>query len=808
MISTFDINNTISRVISDKKYSFVILIAMSFGLSVSLFLFSQVFVRNYLVLPFSDGDRFVYASRFEHDYIRLNGGLLNYDVHYISKRQTVLDDFAAFENRRFTLSNSSFTVQARGVATSSNFFKLAGVEPVLGRTLLPIDDNNGAAPVVVISYDIWERYFRKDNDLIGKVIKVDGVPTAIVGVMPQGFKFPVNDNVWLSYVPPDISTPDGAGWNTIIGKLKDHVSVDQASEEFRRLAKEIEQEYPQNYSGKSIAVQLYTKAFVKPVSLLVNMMAVISLSILLMSFFSVVTLIVVRMLEHSKEAAIKSALGISLKNIIFGPLLESFILCSLSGIFGVVLCTVGIYLASDSVLNYSGPFWWKMQMDTYLIVTAIIVALFAWLITGIIPVCLAMRKPRMSLLAGSRKGAGSNRAGRIMNFFISLQVSCAFVLMVFTSICLVTLYKVTRADYGLNTMGYMTAWVEPSAGLYPSLDKRVDYFNRLKQQVMEIPNVENVAFASALPGSYSYLSTYNGVDVNLSINNVFPQSIEIPISKNLFEVLDLQLLNGRSFVDTDNENSELVVIISSGLEKKISPNSSAIGKKIHLNPDKGGPLLTIVGVAPDLVYGPPVSFYESKLDTLYRPMSQIMPAWMGMTLVVKAKDNPYALEEDLVKAARNVDAEVALTNLISYEDSLSSNGNEFRSLVYNFMPAALLAFLMCTLGIYAISARIVLQSTNDIGVMKALGLSDSRISRLFMWDTFKKLLLGLLVGTILFLNFIPSIVGKLLVIDYVVLAICCAVVTTVITLTVLFASYLPLIKVHALTPYEAINKLN
>lgn len=806
MFSKFDIRNAIFRLTADRKYSFVILITMSLGLAVSLFLFSQVFVRSYSILPFADGDRFVYATRFEHDRIRLNGGLLNFDIHNISKRQTVLDDFAAFEDRRFTLSNPSFTVQIGGVATSSNFFKLANVKAILGRTLLPTDDDKNASPVVVIGYSTWERFFQKDNDLIGKIINVDGEPTTIVGVMPRGFNFPVNDDIWLSYVPLDLPTPDGAGWNAIIGKLKNGISIEQADEEFKRLAKDIEQDYPQQYAGKSIAVQPYTKAFAKPISLLIDIMSVVALSVLLMSCFSVVSLIVVRMLENSKEAAIKNALGISTKNIIIGPLLESFTLCFLAGLLGVVFCTFGINFAASSVLNNSGPFWWEMKMGLHVIVAAIVFTLFSWIFTGILPVYLALRKPSLSLLTGGKKGGGGNRTGPLMSSFISLQVSCAFVLMVFTGVCLASLYKIINADYGVKPEGYMTALVQPSAALYPDLSKRVDYFNKLEQQIMRLPSVESIAFAGALPGSYSYLSTYNGIDVDLSINNVSPQSIEIPISVNLFDTLNVQLLQGRSFVDADNESAEPVVIISEAVEKKISPNSSAIGKKIHLNPDKGGPLLTVVGVVPNLIYGPPISLYESNLDTLYRPMKQVMPSWARMTLTVKVKGNPYEVENELIKAARVIDSQVALTGLSSYENSLSSNGNDFRALVYNFMPAALLAFLMSALGIYAISARIILQRTNDIGVMKALGISDSRINRIFMLNTCKKLSLGILIGVVFFVSFIPSIISKLVVIDYTILALNSLVVVVILSCIVLVASYLPLIVVHKLTPQEAINK--
>ena len=806
MLTQFDIKNIIYRLARDKKYSLTILLSMSLGLGVFLFLFSQIYVRNYKTLPFTDGDRIVYGSRFESGLARLDGGLSDHDLNAIIKRQNVLDDLAAFERRRLTLSTSTFTEQIRGVATSSNIFKLAGVQPIAGRAIQSSDDESSAPPVVVIGYDIWERLFQKQIDLIGKVISVDGIPTAVVGVMPKGFKFPDNYDAWLSNMPHDLPGPNVNGWSSVVGKLKTGINLNQANDVFKQIAKDIELEYPREYSGKSIALQNYTKAFAKPISVLVSIMTIVALSVLLMSLFSVASLIIVKMIENTKEAAIKNALGIPFYRVIAGPLFESFILCALAGFLGVLLCYAGLKFAGSYVTIGSAPFWWEMKIDTHTIVAGLLYALTAWFTTGILPVYLALRRPRLSQLAGGRKGGGGNKVGPLMNSFISLQVSCVFLLMVFTGICLYSLHEVANANYGVKTDGYLTAWVQTPASIYPELNNRIDYFQKLEQQMMQLPGVEKIAFAGALPGVDSYSSTYSSPETNLSNNGSFPEINEIPISENFFDVFDIPLIKGRSFVAADNETAELVVIISEDVEKKVSPGASAIGKKIQINPDKDGPLLTVVGVAPSLLYGPPISIYGANVDALYRPMRQVMPSWYGMRLAIKTKPNSHNAEEQLLSAGRAADPQVALTKLQAYNDFLSQNGSGFRSLAFNFTPATFLAILMSALGIYAISARTTQQKINDIGVMKALGITDAQINRRFMVNAITKLIVGILLGAALLLALIPSIISKLVVIDYKVLVIDGIVVSTVLTVVVLIATFIPLLNAHKLTPQEAINR--
>ncbi len=807
MVNMFDVKQAAVRLYKDKKYTFIIVMAISFGLAISLFLYAQVHTRLLTDLPFANGDKIVYASRYERDRQRLNGGLQNYDAHYFQQRQTSLDLFTTVEERGFTIATESSTHQLWGMGTTSSLFELTAEPPLLGRTLLPSDDLPNATPAIVLSYEAWKKIFQGDPSVIGRSIQVDGNSTILTGVMREGFRFPVNSAAWLSYVPSQSTADAVEGWLGIIGKLKPGVSVAQADQEFRGLAAELERDHNKIYRGKSTKVETVTRSRAVPVMLMIQVMTVVAICVLLMSCFSVSSLVIVRMLTNAKEAAIKNALGVPTRKIMLLPLVESFFLYAIAGALGLLFCALAIEYATGFVSSEWDPFWWKLSFNQPVILAGLLFLLITWMITGIAPVVMATSKRFYQQLSSGKKGGVSNQAGKLMNSVVALQVACTFVLMLFTGVAFSSFYNAINTDYGFNADNFLISYVRLPATQYTELAERISYYEKLKQEFSRTPGVQKIAFAGAIPGSYSYLSTINSTEVDLTQSGGYLQATEIPISENHFDTLEAPLLEGRTFTHADTESSELVVIVSSKLAKKLSPNGSAIGKKMHLNPDKNGPMLTIVGVAPDLLYGSPVSFFESRMETIYRPMQQIMPVWSGMFLIAKTENDPYQFVDPLLKVARGIDSGVALDELYSMKNALLENSRRFEILLFNFMPATLLAFVMSALSIYAISARVMLQRTNDIGVMKALGLEDQRITHFFMRDTYIKLGSGLALGAICFTLFLPGIMSQLIIMSYWSIAAIGLTVTLVLSTLVIFASKIPLMEVHKLSPQDAINKI-
>ena len=802
MFNVFDLKNSFCRLLSDLKFSFFTIFTMAISIAVSLFLFAQIYTIKYKPLPFVDGGEIVILARQENGFNYTYGGLHSFDTHFFQNRQTSLDDFGFFDSRSLTISTPQFTEQFDAAATSSKLFSLADDHAIIGRTFVASDDARDAPRVVVINSRIWKQYFGGEDSVVGKEVIVDGSPATIVGVVDEAFGFPINHEVWLSYYPPNDPTPDGAGWNTGFGRLKPGVSLAHAEDEFYNLAASLEREHNNIYKGKSISLRKYTDAFSEPVTTPIIIMIAVSLSIILMGCLSISNLITVRVIENSRETHIKQALGIPIINIIATPVLESLWLCLIATGIGLTLFLIAVSFFQGAVIE--GPFWWALGIDRVVILTGLLLALVIWILTATIAIVQVMSQPTNAVLAGGSKGGPGTKNSPLMASLVALQVACAFVLMVFTSLSVISLLKILNADYGVATHNFITANIRLPESRYTTLESRVDYYDKLRQLVFQLPQIKGLAFTGALPGSHGYIGNFSSLEHDMSNGGVYPKLIEMPASDNLFSLMEVELLEGREFLSTDDHQSTPVAIINENMANRLWPTSSAIGKKFQLNPVDNGPLLTVVGVIPNIVHGPPISFYEPEVETLYRPMRQVMPGWWPMQLIAKTSSNPYLVTQELKQISRNIDPQIAIADLVSFQDRLDRNTGIFKSLSLNFVPASILALLMAAICIYGISARAIMQSTGEIGIMKAFGFTDSQISKIFVTKSWKQIVFGLVPGLAILFWLYPVISVQLATSDVQSFILVSFIVSLILAFLVLAASYLPLIKFHKLSPKETI----
>lgn len=802
-MTTFNIKHSVSRIVKDYKYSVIIILSLSVSLAVSLFLYSQVYSIKHKALPFERAEDVVLVARMENGNNYVVGGLSDYEVHYYAKNQTSLDLFCAFEDRNFTVVTDDFTDQVFGAATSSNLFKVAQKEPILGRALVAADDEPGAPPVVVLSYNTWTLLFDKSNEVVGKSLFVDAVPTTIVGIMPEGFAFPYGHDMWLSYIPKEVSIPETDGWNSFVGRLRPGVSVSQARSELLSLSNALLESYPKKFQGKTLAVGPFTEAFRISTEIETTILTIVAVAILALGCLSVANLLIVRSLERNKEISIKKALGIPFSRILSPLLLESLLLCTVSGMIALFLCSMAMKGYGEKVLD--GPFWWVLEFNSSYVLIAIAVIFVIWLLTGALPAWVALSNPIQSGLNSGRKGSGGTQTSMLMRGFISVQVACAFILMVFTGLCLVGLYKTISADYGVEKEGFVTANIKLSEKLYPTIEDRVEYYEKLANKLKSESFSVDVAYTGGLPGSFSYLRSYTAVDQATLSKGSYPKALEFPSSENFFEMLGIELLQGRVFNALDDSNAELVAIINHEMAQKLWPDSSPIGKQFQVDPTSNGVLLTVVGVTPTIIYGSPINFADHEYDIIYRPMKQVLPAWAKVHIAVKVRGKAKDFINHVKKIARETDSRIALTDVLTYEERLARNGSRFEGLLYNFVPASILALIMSALGIYSITSRIILQSKPDIGVMKAVGVTDFWIVRKFLFSIVKLFAIGILIGVIVVAWVLPEIASQVKITDHAIV-VSLGVIALIITAMIVFMAILiPISSINRLTPVDALT---
>ena len=810
MIKLYDLKQSLVRIFRDYQYSAVVIGTLAFTLAIALFLFTMVYTIEHKPLQVFKPKGIVWGTRSENDLTFAVGGLADYDYAYIKLHQNSLEHFGALEESGVTLSNANFTEQFRAAGTSSALFRLLGVDALMGRTLLPADDVEGAEKSIVISYNIWKKTYNSSPSIIGETVKVDGELSTIVGVMPAGFRFPIDHDIWLARTISDGALPESGGWHSIFGRLKPGVEVGDVDREFKKFARDMQKKYPSQYKGKDIDVIQFSQRFAVNSAFLTSLLTIASVAILIMGCVSVSNLIIVRNLENTKEMLIKSALGLPVFRVMLSLLLETFWLCLIAAVIGLWLTALTIHYLGENLLD--GPYWWVLEFELPIFLAGLSAAVFIWLATGIIPVWMALRRPTNSLLASGRKGGGAGATlNRVMSGFTTMQIFCAFILMVFTGVLIGGLVRMVNSDYGVPREHYLTAEVKLGGAAYKELERRVQYYDRFMMQASQIPGVESVAVTGALPASWGFLSTFTSTEREIEINGAFPKSNEMPVSETYFSTMEVELLEGRNFNDADKAGAEEVAIINQSMATLLFPGESAVNRQFIYDPENNGGLLTVVGVVPDIVSGNPLWFLspESKdwRAQLYRPIRQKQPAWDSNSLVIKTTGNPYDVIQKIKGVARVIDSEIPLYQIKSFDDFLREGEAGFRRMIYTFLPAAVLALLISALGIYGITRRVVIQNTGDIGIMKSLGIAEKNINAKYIWAASIQLVVAVVVGFVFSLFVLPKLPDGILMTDSSTIVACAIVVACVIGIVVLVASYLPLIAAHKLSPREAMNYL-
>lgn len=804
MISWFDIKKSWSVFIKDTRYSLVVILSLAFSLGVSLFLLEQIYTIKYKPLEFDHPERLVSITRYENGWAHPTGGIYYYDFLFYEKHQKSFEALARYEDRLSSLETDNVTEWIQGAAVNAEFFQItAGVNPVLGRALVADDNIHGSPQVAVIAYDVWQRIFNGTNDVLGKTFTLNGLVYSIVGVMPKGFNFPINHEVWVSYPMWDMPEASTIGWNTAIGRLKEGVTLEEARSEMKDLAAQLRQDYPDHFKGKDVQVIPYTEAFSSNMTSSLHIMIIVGIAILLMGAFSVSNLLIVRMLENQRESTIKSALGLPAWRIATKPLLESFWMCSIAGVLSILLCLLFTQVAK-SFMYSSGPYWWALSFDPILIYFAIFFVLVMWLVTGLVPVIMALRAPTNSALASGKKGGISGKSGPIMSTLISVQVVCAFVLMVLTGLSVEALIRSVSADYGVKIDNVMVADVRLSEFSHPKIEDRVRYYETLAQEIGKVDGVKRTAFTSTLAGFGGNAITYRSPEMTTAGEN-FEKIFNISVSENYFETLGVKLIEGRLFNRYDDEQSTLVGIVDQRTAQLIDPSGNVLGKQIQVDLENNGPLITIVGVVSPILQGSPMVDINSISGAIYRPMRQLLPFWGTMNVVVDVEAESPILADEIKQAGRRVTTQIAVAAIMSFEERVKQTTRQVLSMVYNFLPAAFLAFLMATLGIYGISTRITLQKANDLGVMKAIGATDADIIKTFLKKTWALLAISFAVGLGVLIFSMPMVISGNFVFTWNTLAIIVAMILVLIFAMVTLASIIPVNRINRLSPQLALN---
>lgn len=726
----------------------ILVFATGFGLAVYMYALLKMFA--YAELPFPNSDRIVTMDAIINGVNQENGLIPLHDYRYFAEHQKSFDIFFPGRAGGVLITAGTTAMRARANYSGSAMFSLTGVNPQLGRAFGPADEQAGAPPVAILSHQLWQQFYGGDPRIIGRTVKMQDVPTTIVGVMPEGFRFPVSTEVWLPFSDPGVVQPGDKPHVHIYGLLKPGVSIEDAIRDLQGHAGLLAQTYPQTNKGLSVNAWPFTQANMEGAMGLVAVMASATAFILLLVCVNVINLLIARAGERQKELAIRAALGAPRHRLIRQMLLESMSLAVAGGLVGL-FCAAWAMEWSRIQFNSLGdniPFWWTFSITWETLLFAGVLVMGLGLIIGVLPAWKASGGDLTGFLRDGTRGALGRRVAGFTRALVGVEILLCTALLIASGVLVRNMHVSENADYGAQTENVIRGRVSLDQSIaYKDSDEAVLRFAETVKRELESdldPRTEAAVVASLLPGQSGPLSPALSETMDAS-DKQLPRIQTVSALPGYFEGLNIRLIEGRSLQSSDSASSMPVAVINESMARQFWPNTSAVGKRVKLDPQEpNSPWLTVVGVSEQVVHGQPSAKNREK-PVIYLPLSQRMER--ELTVAVRSPREVSA--EFLSSAVARADAGVPVWAVEPLASVLKRNNSGTRFISWLFVAFALLGLLLAGSGIYAITARSVQLRTHEIGVRRALGANERHVFSLLFKESGKQLAIGSIVGLIL-----------------------------------------------------------
>jgi predicted permease len=630
-----------------------------------------------------------------------------------------------------------------GAFADGHIFEVTGVAPELGRTILPRDTIEGAAPVVVLSYDLWKERFDSDATVIGRVVRVNGKSSEVIGVMPEGYSFPSTAALWVANQQDPLKVPRSEGTDVqAFGRLAADADVDEVQQALGPVAAAIKTEAgAQAFNGRLELLPVAEGFIGDGRPLIVTLLVAVGF-VLLIACANVSNLLLARSAYRVRETTVRSALGASRGRLVVHMLAEGFVISALATAIGLLLASIaldGMQLAVSRLLEDS-PTWWRFEIDFRVATVAVGAALLSTLIAGLPAAIRASRPSLDSLLRdGGRMGTGL-AIGRIAWGLVVVEVALACVLLGVAALMTKSVLNATSSDVGVETDDVMTARVGLTNGTYMEKEEQIRFWESLVARIQAQPGITHAAVTNSLPGHGTGDGPVSIEGRDYGENSTKPFINHLTVSPSYFEAFRIAPVQGRLFDSRDDAGSMPVTVINEYMAKSLFPDESPIGRRIKFDLAEEEMWFTIVGVVPDIIMDEDGAMDEGVyISVLQRPER-------FMSIVTRGEGDPRGLVGGVRTALAQTDPDLALYWLRTFDESRAIKTGGFRIIGSMFAVFAIVALVLAAAGLFGVLSFHVGQRTREIGVRRALGANDGRILRMMMRASGVQILLGVAIG--------------------------------------------------------------
>ena len=720
-------------------FALVGLLTLALGIGASTAVFTLV--RSVLLrpLPFPEPDRLYVIS---HAPKGAPSGMSPSmaDRAYLAFREAdrAFEATATFGSAPATLTGAGDAVRLARTTVSPDFFRVLGVYPTLGRAFVTGDDRPGNDRIVLVSDNVWRSRFGADPGLVDRTITVDGIPHRVAGILPRGFHYPAQTELWT---PLAVTTSANLSFSRpVIGRLRPEITEQSARAALESLGGRLPGEDGRNSQSETRLIPLQDALVgdtTRPLLIFSGAVAFV----LLIACANVANLLLVRAVSRRQEIATRLAIGAGRRRVVRQLLTESVILSLAGGFAGIALAFAGVPLLLTLMPPGRMPQDLEIRMDLFVLGCTLLVSMVTGLVLGVAP---ALQATRDDLSGTLREGPLATRhSHRLRHCLVVGEIALALILLVGAGLLVRSFVNLRSVETGFDPANVITMTLDLPEQRYPDAAALNAFHEQILASLARIPGAVAVGLVNWLPLGDALIR--GDFIAERGAGYVVTKAV---VSPGYFRVMGIRIIDGRDFTEADTLNAPGVAIVSEAVARRMWPGESAIGKRISLQ-DKPRPQdwLTIIAVVNDIRQGgvttPPVS-------AIYKSFRQVgFPFFLNhMTFAVRTMDEPERLAPFMRAALRDVDKDQAPMALATMEQVLVGSIAEPQFQSRLLAVFSCVAVVLAAIGIYGVLASSVAERSRELGIRLALGAARSTVIGMVLRRSLLLALAGVCLGLV------------------------------------------------------------
>jgi putative ABC transport system permease protein len=729
-------------------FTLVAVITLALGIGANTAIFSLVNSILLRPLPFRDPDRVVRMMQASPTLGLTSWGVSQADFAAYREQNRSFESVALYNNSATNLTGNGEPERLAIANVTSDFFKVFGVSPLLGRTFVEGEDTPGKNAVCVISYAFWQRRFGANPSIVGQMLNLNEKPTQIVGVMPANYKFPrVETDLWVPLaLNPRRFAPYGF---YVVGRLKPGIQVAQAQSDTTEILQNVGRQNPNISESAGIAEGNGPSTVVTPIrdfllgrtqKPLLVLLAAVAL-VLLIACANVANLLLARATSRTREIAVRISLGATPRRIARQLLTESVLLSFIGAVVGVVLASLAIRMIDRLPLTGIARIE-EVHLSGSVLAFTLGLTLLTGLLFGLMP---ALRAYAMGITTGMREGARGSASHRHLNSaLVAVQFALSLVLLIGAGLLLKSFHRLESVDLGFNPENTLTMVASLPPAKYDNEEKALRFYGDAQERLRQSPGIRAVGLSNNLPFTES--SEVDGIIVEgqepaPGSDAQMEQASLQSVTPGTFQALGIPLLQGRDFQNTDTTNTPRVAIIDEPLARRYWPANDAIGRRIQTSGNREW--MTIVGIVGGIKQS---NLTEEKRPHIYMAMSQYTQ--LRAAFVVRTDGPPESAIPTFRAALKQVDPDMPLYMVRSMTDVIGDTLDTQRLTNTLLTAFAIIALVLAAVGIYSTMSVYVGSRTKEFGIRLALGAQPGALRRRVIRQGLMLTAAGVVIGVL------------------------------------------------------------